>query len=739
MNQNRLSDINRIIRNAALAITAFAALSGCAAIGNPDGGPYDETPPRITGSHPKNGATGFNGHKVSIDFNEFIKLENASEKVVISPPQEMQPEIKVTGKRIQVEFFDTLKPNTTYSIDFADGIVDNNEGNPMGDFCFRFSTGQAIDTLEVSGYVLNAENLDPIKGITVGLHSDLSDSAFMTKPFERVSRTDSHGHFTVRGISPGTYRIYAVMDMDQSFSYSQRNEMIAWMDSLIVPSSEQRLREDSLFTPGGVFDTTVFVPYTRYIPDDITLLAFTPQPIQQYLSSAERPTHEKFTLKFSLPLDSMPEVKGLNFDEKDAYILQHSARYDTLTFWMKDTLVYYQDTLRISVTYLATDTAGLLSPTTDTIPLVTRKSHKSILREAAEKAEQEKKELDKKIRRLERQGDSLGIVKLLTPTIKFLNANVTTGNGLSLYRKVMLSFKEPVTIIDSAVHLYLKVDTIWQPVPFEIEQDSINILQYRLYGEWKPDQTFRISIDSAGIQGLYGLHNQPIESVLKFNSLDKYSTLTVNVANPKPTYRIRLHNTGGGIVRDSLISKGSVDFYLLQPGKYFISMFDDVNGNGKWDTGEYESKRQAESVWFISRGMTLKQDWTHETEYWNVNELPLPDQKPDELLKEVSRKKTVDTHKKNVERLEKKINRKESEQKKKERKRKERKERRESNKAKYRALRAQAKEKKKAKAADSVEPENVIETETVTEPEAVAESETRVDTPDTQEITTPDE
>ena len=337
---HRLSDITRTIYNAASALLAFAALSGCAAIGNPDGGPFDETPPRITGSHPDNGATGVKTKKVTIDFNEFIRLENASEKVVISPPQVEQPEIKVTGKKIHVELFDSLKPNTTYSIDFADGIVDNNEGNPLGDYCFRFSTGDAIDTLEVSGYVLNADNLEPVKGMTVGLHSDLSDSAFTTKPFERVSRTDANGHFTVRGIAPGSYRIYAVNDMDQTFSYSQRSEKIAWLDSIIVPSSELRYRVDTIYNEQGKVDTTVTVPFVQYLPNDITLLAFTPRPIQQYMSGSERKSHEKFTLRFALPLDSMPEIKGLNFDESDAYILEHTARYDTLTFWMKDTAVY---------------------------------------------------------------------------------------------------------------------------------------------------------------------------------------------------------------------------------------------------------------------------------------------------------------------------------------------------------------------------------------------------------------
>lgn len=712
---HRLSDITRITRNAASAVLALAALSGCAAVGNPDGGPYDETPPRITGSHPDNGATGVKTKKVTIDFNEFIKLENASEKVVISPPQIEQPEIKVTGKKIQVELFDSLKPNTTYSIDFADGIADNNEGNPLGDYCFRFSTGEAIDTMEVSGYVLNAEDLEPIKGMTVGLHSDLSDSAFMTKPFERVSRTDASGHFTIRGIAPGTYRIYAVMDMDQSFSYSQRNEKIAWMDSVIVPTSELRYREDTVFTDNGLVDTTMVVPYIQYLPNDITLLAFTPTPTQQYMTAAERNTHEKFTLRFALPLDSMPKIKGLNFDESTAYVLQHTARYDTLVFWMKDTAVYYNDTLSLSITYLATDTADALSPRTDTLNLVPKKSRERILKDQARKAEEDKKEFERQLRRLERQGDSIGLAKLLEPKITFLDHKLTSGSSLSLYQQVTLSFKEPVTFLsDTAIHLYQKVDTIWKEAPFEIEHDTLDILVYYIYGEWKPEETFKIRIDSASIQGLYGLHNDQIESTLKFNALNKYSTLTVNVANSKPGYTVRLLNNAGKVVRTEKVENGSADFFLLQPSTYYVAMFDDVNGNGKWDTGEYEEKRHAESVWYIKRSWQLKQDWTHETDMWYVNQYPLVEQKPDQLVKEKAKKKETDIHKKNVERLEKKSQQIESEKKKKERKRTERKERKQKNKEKYRQIRADAKAKKD-------------------------QSKAAVSTPDTQEVTSPDE
>ena len=454
---------------------------------------------------------------------------------------------------------------------------------------------------------------------------------------------------------------------------------------------------------------------SRHLPNDITLLAFTPTPTQQYMSAAERNTHELFTLRFALPLDSMPKIKGLNFDESTDYILQHSARYDTLVFWMKDTAVYYQDTLSFAITYLATDTANILSPRTDTLNLVPKKTHERILKEQARKAEDEKKEFEKQLRRLERAGDSLGIAKLMEPKVKFLEYKLTAGGSLSIYQQITLSFNEPVSFLsDTAFHLYQKVDTIWKSVPFEIEQDSLDILRYYIYGEWKPEESFKFTIDSASIQGLYGLHNDDIETSLKFNALNKYSTLTVNVANPKPGYTVRLHNTSGKVLRSQKLENGSVDFFLLQPATYYISMFDDMNGNGKWDTGEYEEKRHAESVWYIKRSWVLKQDWTHETDLWYVNEYPLTQQKPDQLSKEKTKKKETDIHKKNVERLEKKSQQAESEKKKKEKKRQERKDRRQKNKEKYREIRANAKAKK-------------------------AQSKADVSSPDTEEITSPDE
>ena len=647
------ADIKSILTNTALFFIISVVLLGCAAVGTPDGGPYDDTPPKVVGSSPKLEETNVKNKTVRIDFDEYIKLENASEKVIISPPQKEQPEIQVNGKDIQIKLIDSLQPNTTYTIDFSDGIVDNNEGNPLGDFCFSFSTGSQLDTMEVSGYVLNAADLEPIKGIQVGLYSNLADSAFTTQQFQRVSRTDGSGHFVIRGIKPGKYRIYALNDMDQSFSYSQRSETMAWSDSIIVPSSTEAFREDTIWNEDKItIDTILTVEYTRFLPDDIILRAFTATPDIQYLAKSDRNTHEKIELQFAIPVDSMPVIKGLNFNEQDAYIVEHTARYDTITLWMKDTTIYYNDTLRFSMQYLATDTNGLLTDHIDTLSLTPKRSRSRIVQDEQKRAKDEAEKFEKDLKRLERNGDSIGIARLMLPKTKFLPIEHTSST-MALNDVYTLSFKEPVTFLsDTAVKVLKMEDSIWVKVPFEIEQDPLLIREYRIYAEWRPEETYKIRIDSASIVGLYGLHNDALEHEIRFAPLDTYSTFTVNVANPKSSYLIELLDNKGDITRRGRIKEGKVDFFFLIPGKYYVRLIDDVNMNNKWDTGEYAEKRQPENVYYINKVFDLKQDWYHETEMWDVLATPLNKQKPEAITKQKADKKRTITNK-NKEREEK--------------------------------------------------------------------------------------
>ena len=248
---------------AVLFVLCSLVFISCAKMGQPDGGWYDETPPYVVGASPAERGTNVKAKKMSIYFNEFIKIENPTENVVVSPPQLEMPEIKATGKRIIVELKDTLKANTTYTVDFSDAITDFTENNPLGNYTYSFSTGEHIDTMEVSGHVLEARNLEPVKGILVGLYDNLSDTVFAHEPFMRVARTDSRGHFVIKGIANGTYRVYALNDMDGNYMFSQKSEKIAFSKETVTTTSKPDIRPDTIWRDSLYIDSIRQVPYTH--------------------------------------------------------------------------------------------------------------------------------------------------------------------------------------------------------------------------------------------------------------------------------------------------------------------------------------------------------------------------------------------------------------------------------------------------------------------------------------------
>lgn len=591
-------------------LTATFAFS-CANIGNPDGGPYDELPPKFVKSTPQPGSLNNKRTEISIEFDEFIQLENASEKIVVSPPQIQMPEIKVNGKRVEVNLEDTLQPDMTYTIDFADAIVDNNEGNPLNNYTFTFSTGNAIDTMEVSGTVLDASNLEPVKGILVGLHSNLADSAFVKKAFERVARTDSRGRFIIRGIAPGTYRVYALQDANQNFLFDQKSEMIAFTDSLVVPRFEQRMRQDTVWKDTVTVDTIVEHAYTHFLPDDILLRAFKEDATTLYMVKNERMVPQKFSFYFSAPVDSLPRIEGLNFDAADAFLLEHSLRYDTLTYWLKDTLLCKQDTLGMAVHYLYTDTLGQLSPITDTLNLASRQIV-----------------LPKKKRKKDDDEPA--------PTV-FLKANVSASSSFDVYSNVEFEFEQPLAWFDStAIHLQQKVDTLWTDVPFVFEKDSLRLRNYRLRAFWEPEGEFKLTVDSAAFHSIYGLFTDKMEKTMKVKALSDYATLYWNIIGIPDTASaiVELLDSQDKVVRRSEVNaNGGADFYYLNPGTYYARLFIDSNKNGVWDTGLYAERRQGELVCYYPMPVELKA-YFEVTQDWNLFQVPADRQKPDEIKKQ---------------------------------------------------------------------------------------------------------
>ena len=601
----------------------------CASTGTPDGGPYDETPPKFVRATPEPNATGNTRKKISIEFDEFIKIENAAEKVIISPPQTEMPEVKASGKKVLVEFFDTLRNNTTYTIDFGDAIVDNNEGNPMGNFAYAFSTGETIDTMEVSGTVLNAQDLEPIKGIQVGLHKNLNDTAFTKLPFDRISRTDSRGHFSIKGVAPGKYRIYALKDGNQNYLFDSKTEIIAYSDSIIIPSMEPATRQDTTWNAIDTLkiDTIKTIHYTHFMPDNLVLRAFKEENTMQYLAKSEREQLNRFSLYFSAKADTLPTIKGLDFDEKDAFIIEPSIKNDTIRYWIKDTVLCERDTLTLQVDYLYTDTLGNLVPKRDTLAMMNKLSKEKRL--AMAKDEMEKKEKEMKKRR--RKGDTLNVVET-----KFFKMNVDAPSSMDINRNISLQFDEPVQSIDTAaIHVDVKVDTLWNEERFIFMSDTVAPRKYYILSDWKPGNEYRLRIDSTAIKSIYGLHTDKVENTVKIKTLEEYGTLYLNIKGIEGNAVVQLLNSSDAVVREQKVKKNNTcDFYFLQPNtKYYIRMYIDSNNNGKWDTGLYDKKVQPEEVYYYPKVWEMKANFEFE-EDWDVKAVPLDRQKLDEIKKQ---------------------------------------------------------------------------------------------------------
>lgn len=602
-------------RKIALIAAIIAILHSCASVGRIEGGPIDEAPPHFIASTPDPGALNNTKKKISILFDEYIKLEKANEKIVISPPQVQQPEIKANGKRVVVELQDSLKSNTTYTIDFADAIQDNNEGNVLPDFSFTFSTGTVIDSMVVAGTVLNASNLEPVKGMLVGLHNNLADSVFTTKPFDRVGRTDSRGRFTVRGVAPGKYRIYALQDADQNFSYSQPTEAIAFNDSLVIPSMEQRTRKDTIWQDSLSIDTIVDQVYTHFLPDDLILRSFKEANHSQRLIKSERLDPRKISLYFSAPADTLPTLKGLNFNEHDAFVIeQTTGRNDTIHYWLKDSLLYKQDTLKLSLRYLYTDSLQKLTPRTDTLSFVAKNKLKTDKDIAKEKKKKSKDKADKEV--------------------QFLPVEVYAPGSMDVYDYISLTFTEPIkSYSKDSIHLRQRVDSLWEDVSFDIDRDSLDLKRYNLYADWKPGESYEFSVDSTNFKGIYGLFTDKIKKEFKVKKLEEYGQIFFNITNVSNPAFVELLDAQDKVIRTVPVVGGKADFYFLNPGKYGARLVEDRNKNGKWDPGNYQKKMQPEMVYYYYQVLELKANFDL-IQDWNTMMKALDKQKPDELKKQ---------------------------------------------------------------------------------------------------------
>jgi len=632
-----------------LTVIIGGVFTSCARMGNPDGGWYDETPPKVLGATPADKATDVKAQKVKISFDEFVKIDNPTENVIVSPPQLQAPEIKATGKSIEVKLLDSLKANTTYTIDFSDAISDNNEGNPLGNYTYSFSTGAEIDTMEVSGYVVAAENLEPVKGILVGLYANLADSAFEKQPMLRVSRTDSRGHFVIKGVKRGTYRVYALQDVDGNYQFNQKSEMIAFNHELIKPSVMDDTRQDTLWSDSLHIADIKRVGYAHFLPDNITLCAFHEVLTSRYLLSVTRNEANHFAVNFSYGNPKLPQIKGLNFNAHDAFIAIPNAKRDTIDYWLRDTALVNQDTLHMEMTYLMTDSAGQLVSQTDTLEVLSKQPYERRMKQLKATYEKWQKQQEK----LKKKGEPYQ-TEMPRPTLAIRMQNT---NEIDPEKRLQLQFETPISTIDTTkVHLYTKVDSLWYRANYQllpaarrnaeghfVRPDSLKYgMNYEISADWKPGQDYSFETDSTAFTDIYGAVTPKYKQGFKVKGDDEFGSLVITLTglDGQPCI-VQLLDRNDKVIKEVAAEHQQAEFYYLKPETYYLRLFVDSNHNGIWDTGDYAKDRQPEAVYYYPGKIECKAKWDL-TESWNPTSTPLYQQKPGAITKQkADKQKTI--------------------------------------------------------------------------------------------------
>lgn len=564
-----------------LSVSLF--IYSCANQGNPTGGPIDKTPPEVIETKPDNYALNFKGGKIEIFFNEFVKLENINEKFVISPPLKKNPSVKLKGKSIYVKLEEELKENTTYTLDFGDGIVDNNEGNPLGNYQFVFSTGNAIDSLSIKGKVDFAFDEKPVKKSMVMAYLNTHDSVPLSLFPDYVALTDSAGYFQLNNLQEGTYKLFAIVDGNRDYLYNGPGETIGYFDELIKPSAHRFEQIDTVGT-----DSVVVVKATALEPNNIYIRMFDEEVQLQYLTGFNRTRREKLSFEFNAKRTDSLMIDFVNIDENpNWYLAETNSTNDTISLWITDSTIYKRDTLLAALQYLKTDTTNQLSLFRDTIKLNFKDPKKA--------------KVDKKSKKK---------TQLSKPEYKF---NFKTSSSQDLHKSITITFDEPLAKINyDSIYFYQVKDTLKIPVDFKIEKDAAKLLKYNFIVDWKPETMYRIEIDSTAFQNIYGVYSNKFEGKITTKELEHYGKLFLNVSGVKTSSLIQLLENGKTekvVQTRSIQSNQTVLFDYLEPKTYIIKVIEDRNNNGVWDTGNYKDGIQPEQVFYFRKELKIRSNW----------------------------------------------------------------------------------------------------------------------------------
>jgi hypothetical protein len=589
----KIYDLNRSVLVIAIVLLSLVVWQ-CAQIGSLGGGPKDQIPPQVLKTTPENNRPNFKGSDFTIHFDEFIQLDEITQKVMISPPLEETPDFKVKGKSLRVKFKEELKPNTTYSVYFADAIVDLTERNPVMNYTYIFSTGPTVDSMSLAGTVINSFNLEKVKDVYVMLYKDNNDTLpldslpLAVKPYY-VSKTGEDGRFMLNGLGNTEYLVFAVTDMNANYIYDQPGEQIAFLDSMVRPEYLHPREQDT-----ALADTLELIRENEKLSDDsvaiITdslskveanarfsemvnhkLYLFEEVDTTQKLMKAELMRENTFRFSFSRPANNVL-IDVVNFSADTVWYLQEiSKEKDTIIWYFKD---LPKDTLEVVITY-RDDTLG----------------YEYLLTEPRESVADKRKKKKGELK------DYVGFT-----------SNVG-GRTLKLDGTVSLTFDQPIdTIIGDSLLLIQGEDSLFNPPV--LFGDSlhrkirfpIDIMEATTYDISFPDSTF---ID------WNGRFNK--ETQIRFKTLTPadYGVLKLNLTPEEHQAYILQMMTEKEVLQGEyyFMKDTTIIIRNVEPGRYMLKLIFDDNGNRKWDPGNYSGKRQPEEVLYYSKPLDVRGNW----------------------------------------------------------------------------------------------------------------------------------
>ena len=642
--------------------------AGCAKQSSPEGGPYDMTPPRVVRCTPEMGSTNVSAHRVRITFDEYIQLERGEDKIIYSPPQRIPPKALVNQKQLIVTYQDSLIANTTYTINFNRAIKDYNEGNYIEQYVYAFSTGDYLDTMQVSGQVLDAYTLQPVPRILAGVYNTPLPTDSLDRPMTRMTYTDDKGHFTLQNVRDGDYYAIALVDMDRSYSYNAPNESFAiTLDSFrtevvprsaLMPAKETKetkvdslgnvadslgVRADSLIakeqTPTTATDTTATAadsasPYV-YLPNDLLLLLTRPKTHIVRLERLVRRDSMSLMATFTEPIDTLPQIKILSPDyltTPTSYYPDLSTDRKSLTYWLSPHDSLARDSVVVAFAYPTTDSIGSPINKLDTMTL-----HAPRVQAAKAKAKPKKQP---KVEAPETAADGLSHASdttALAETQRELRA-VTILSQEDIHKEttrdsLWISYDVPILAIDTAqVQLAKLVDSVPHPIPCQLRPDSIRRCRWLVDFAKEPGTTYRLTVDTAAITGLYGGTSAPAQKDLKIASATELGSLAVTLTGhptEHPLYVYLLSSKEEILATAQPDSAGLVSFTELAPGAYFLKLYVDLNENGSWDGGIYPAT-PPEPVRYLPQSVNVQARFATEQK-WAYDGTPLAEQRPKDL------------------------------------------------------------------------------------------------------------